>query len=176
MPALSAGLLVYRLTDGVLEVLLVHPGGPFWVHRDDGTWSVPKGEVEGTDDLAGTAAREFAEELGVGPPVGPHIDLGQVTQRGGKRVHVWGVVGDVDVTATRSNTFDVEWPPGSGQIRSFPEIDRAAWFTAPVARRKLVAAQSVFVDRLALALATSDGPVGADSAVGGDGAPPRPEG
>jgi len=120
MPPLSAGLLVHRTTGGVLEVLLVHPGGPLWRNRDDGAWSIPKGEVEGDADLAATADREFAEELGTDPPTGPRIDLGEITQRGGKHVRAWAVAGDLDVTTVRSNTFEIEWPRGSGRIRSFP--------------------------------------------------------
>jgi predicted NUDIX family NTP pyrophosphohydrolase len=153
MPVVSAGLLVHRSTGGgVLEVLLVHPGGPLWSHRDDGAWSIPKGEVEGDGDPAATADREFAEELGSPPPTGPRIDLGSITQRGGKRVRAWAVAGDLDVTAVRSNTFEIEWPRGSGRIRSFPEIDRAAWFTVAAARPKLIEAQGAFLDRLTLAL------------------------
>jgi predicted NUDIX family NTP pyrophosphohydrolase len=152
MPPLSAGLLVHRTTGGVLEVLLVHPGGPLWRNRDDGAWSIPKGEVEGDADLAATADREFAEELGTDPPTGPRIDLGEITQRGGKHVRAWAVAGDLDVTTVRSNTFEIEWPRGSGRIRSFPEIDRAAWFTVAAARSKLLEAQGAFLDRLTQAL------------------------
>jgi predicted NUDIX family NTP pyrophosphohydrolase len=159
VPIVSAGILLYRLTAGretggrVLEVLLVHPGGPFWARKDDGAWSVPKGEVDAGGDAAGTAEREFAEELGTAAPRGLRIDLGEVTQRGGKRVSAWAVHGDLDPTGARSNTFDMEWPRGSGQIRSFPEVDRAAWFTAATAVRKLLEAQRPFVDRLGRALA-----------------------
>jgi predicted NUDIX family NTP pyrophosphohydrolase len=153
MPVVSAGLLVHRTTDaGVLEVLLVHPGGPLWSNRDDGAWSIPKGEVEGDGDPAATADREFTEELGSPPPTGPRIDLGEITQRGGKRVRAWAVAGDLDVTTVRSNTFEMEWPRGSGSIRSFPEIDRAAWCTVAAARLKLIEAQSAFLDRLTPAL------------------------
>ncbi len=153
MPTVSAGLLVHRTTaSGVLEVLLVHPGGPLWRNKDDGAWSIPKGEVEGDGDPAATADREFAEELGSHPPTGPRIDLGQITQRGGKRVRAWAVAGDLDTTTVRSNTFDIEWPRGSGRIRSYPEIDRAAWFTVDGARGKLLEAQCAFLDRLTLAL------------------------
>jgi predicted NUDIX family NTP pyrophosphohydrolase len=155
--ALSAGLLVYRLTDErVLEVLIVHPGGPFWARRDEGAWSLPKGEVEPGGEPAATADREFAEELGTAPPPGPRLDLGEVTQRGGKRVRAWAVAGDLDVSVVHSNSFDIEWPRGSGRIRSFPEVDRAAWFTAAVARRKLVEAQAAFVDRLGRALSEAE--------------------
>jgi predicted NUDIX family NTP pyrophosphohydrolase len=154
MPIVSAGLLVYRVPpDGVLEVLVVHPGGPLWAHRDDGAWSIPKGEIESGDDPAATADREFAEELGMAPPEGRRIDLGQVTQRSGKRVRAWAVAGDLDVTVVHSNTFALEWPRGSGQVRSYPEIDRAAWFTVADARIKLLGAQTPFLDRLVQALA-----------------------
>ncbi|HXQ60133.1 MAG TPA: NUDIX domain-containing protein, partial [Acidimicrobiales bacterium] len=153
MTRVSAGLLVYRIpADGGLEVLIVHPGGPLWVKRDKGAWSIPKGEVEGDDDLVGTADREFAEELGLAPPPGPRLDLGEITQRGGKHVRAWAVAGDLDVTGAQSNLFEMEWPRGSGRIQSFPEVDRASWFSAEEARRKLVETQAVFVDRLARAL------------------------
>lgn len=153
MTRVSAGLLVYRTSaGGGLEVLIVHPGGPLWTTRDDGAWSVPKGEVEGGDDLLATADREFAEELGMAAPPGPRLDLGEIVQRGGKHVRAWAVAGDLDATAARSNLFEMEWPRGSGRIEAFPEVDRAAWFSADEARRKLVATQAVFVDRLAQAL------------------------
>jgi predicted NUDIX family NTP pyrophosphohydrolase len=153
MPKVSAGLLVYRTTDvGTLEMLLVHPGGPLWHRRDDGVWSVPKGEVDGTDEPAATAEREFTEELGLDPPSGPRINLGQVTQRSGKRVLVWAVAGDLDADACRSNTFEMEWPRGSGRVEAFPEVDRAAWFAPEQARRKLNEAQVAFIDRLIEAL------------------------
>jgi len=149
----SAGLLLYRQTvDGVLEVLAVHPGGPFFQTRDDGAWSIPKGEVESDGDVEATAEREFAEELGTPPPPGPRIDLGQITQRGGKRVRAWAVSGDLDPTTVSSNTFELEWPRASGQVVAFPEVDRAAWFTVAEARRKLIEAQTAFLDRLVAAL------------------------
>jgi predicted NUDIX family NTP pyrophosphohydrolase len=153
MTRVSAGLLVYRISEGDLEVLIVHPGGPLWTTRDDGAWSVPKGEVEGEDDWPATADREFAEELGTDPPLGPRLDLGEIVQKGGKHVRAWAVAGDIDADACVSNTFEMEWPRGSGQRQAFPEVDRAAWFTADEARHKLVATQAVFVDRLIAALA-----------------------
>jgi predicted NUDIX family NTP pyrophosphohydrolase len=145
--------------DGVPEVLLVHPGGPFWTNRDSGVWSIPKGEIDDDGDPAATADREFAEELGTTAPSGARIDLGEITQKGGKRVRAWAVAGDLDVRTVRSNTFEIEWPRGSGQVRSFPEIDEAAWFTFAVARAKLVEAQATFLDRLAKALEGDDIPV-----------------
>jgi predicted NUDIX family NTP pyrophosphohydrolase len=157
MPKRSAGLLLYRATpDGVLEVLAVHPGGPLWQNKDEGVWSIPKGEVEGDDDPAATADREFAEELGVPAPAGARIDLGEITQRSGKRVRAWAVAGDLDVTTVESNSFEMEWPRRSGRIGSFPEIDRAAWFDVPTARAKLNEAQGAFLDRLTLALEGGD--------------------
>jgi predicted NUDIX family NTP pyrophosphohydrolase len=153
VPIVSAGLLLYRFTDSaVLEVLIAHPGGPLWSKKDEGSWSIPKGEVEGTDDPAATADREFAEELGSPPPPGPRLDLGQVTQRSGKSVVAWAVAGDLDVTTVVSNTFELEWPRGSGRTQAYPEIDRAAWFTLAEARTKLIEAQTAFLDRLADAL------------------------
>src|ERR1700691_4433654 len=126
MPKLSAGLLVSRTTpDGDIEVLVVHPGGPLWQNKDDGVWSVPKGEVDGDDQPGATAGRESAEELGSEAPSGVRIDLGEITQRSGKRVRAWAVAGDFDVTTTHSNTFEMEWPRGSGQRSSLPEVDRA---------------------------------------------------
>jgi predicted NUDIX family NTP pyrophosphohydrolase len=157
MPKVSAGLLVHRRTDtGDLEVLLVHPGGPLWQSRDDGVWSIPKGEVEKTDDPEATAEREFGEELGMPAPAGERIDLGQITQRSGKLVRAWAVAGDLDAAAARSNTFEMQWPRGSGRMQAFPEIDRAGWFAVADARRKLIEAQVPFLDRLARAL--EDGP------------------
>ncbi len=161
MPKLSAGLLLYRLDPHlVLEVLLAHPGGPLWSRKDDGVWTIPKGEVDGDDDPGATAVREFTEELGTPPPDGDRIDLGQITQKSGKVVRAWALAGDFDVTTTRSNTFEMEWPRRSGLTRSFPEIDRAAWFTTAEARCKLIEAQTPFLDRLELALAGGHGVFG----------------
>jgi predicted NUDIX family NTP pyrophosphohydrolase len=155
MPKISAGLLVHRpRPGGQREVLLVHPGGPFWAKKDDGAWSIPKGEVDppavavASADLVATADREFAEELGQLAPAGDRVALGEVVQAGGKRVVAWAVEGDLDPTAGRSNRFEMEWPPRSGRVESFPEVDRAEWFTTTDARRKLVTAQAELVDRL----------------------------
>jgi predicted NUDIX family NTP pyrophosphohydrolase len=135
--------------DGSLEVLLVHPGGPFWARKDAGAWSIPKGEYGEHDDPALRAEEEFAEELGTRPPAGPRLDLGEVRQAGGKRVRAWAVQGDIDARATTtSNTFETEWPPRSGERRSFPEVDRAEWFSLDDARTKLVAGQVPLLDRL----------------------------
>jgi predicted NUDIX family NTP pyrophosphohydrolase len=152
-PRRSAGLLVYRQADGVLQVLLGHMGGPLWSRRDERAWSIPKGEYLPPEEPLDAARREFAEELGSTPPAGEPILLGEVTQSGGKIVIAWAVAGNLDVTTVRSNTFDMEWPRGSGRVQAFPEIDRAEWFTVDAARHKLVAAQVDFLDRLVLALA-----------------------
>jgi predicted NUDIX family NTP pyrophosphohydrolase len=152
MPAVSAALLLHRSVAGALEVLLVHPGGPFWQHRDLGAWSIPKGEVGDGEDLLAAARREFHEETGFSPE-GDAIPLGQVRQAGGKVVHAWAVAGDVDPRALRSNTFEMEWPKGSGRVQSFPEVDRAAWFDLAEARRRILPAQAKFLDALVAALA-----------------------
>ncbi|MGH3947715.1 MAG: NUDIX domain-containing protein [Pseudonocardiaceae bacterium] len=145
----SAGILMYRWTDGHIEVLLGHMGGPFWMRKDTGAWSVPKGEYEPDEDPEAAARREFQEELGLAPPAGEFIALGTVRQSGGKVVTVWAVEGDLDPHLVVPGTFELEWPKGSGRIREFPEIDRVAWFNLPQAREKVVAKQRVFLDRLA---------------------------
>lgn len=172
----SAGLLPFRqrVHGGApsLEVLLVHPGGPFWARKDLGAWSVAKGELDdpGETDPRAAAAREFAEELGVAaPPQGDWIELGEVRQRGGKRVRAWAVEADVDVTTVRSNTFELEWPPRTGVVRTFPEVDRAAWFDVPEARRRLLAAQVPFLDRLLAALGEGAPRTGAPAEAPPDG-------
>jgi predicted NUDIX family NTP pyrophosphohydrolase len=149
MPAHSAGLLLFRRREG-LEVLLVHPGGPFWAGRDDGAWSVPKGEYDpGAEDALGAARREFAEETGHEAPAGPPLDLGEITQGRGKVVRAWAVEGDLDAGSVRSNTFPLEWPPRSGTVREFPEVDRAEWFGPAAAAVKILPAQRPFLERLA---------------------------
>jgi len=149
---LSAGLLLYRRgnqdDEVVLEVLLGHMGGPFWARKDDAAWSIPKGEYGAGEDPFAAAKREFEEELGSAPPLAVYRDLGSVTQPGGKLVTAWAAEADFDATGAVSNTFDLEWPPRSGQRRSFPEIDEAGWFTAEVARVKLVKGQRPLIDRL----------------------------
>ncbi len=145
----SAGLLLYRLgADGAIEVLVAHPGGPFWAHKDDGAWSIPKGEQLDGEDPWVAARREFVEEIGLDPPDGERADLGVVRQAGGKAVTVFAVRGDLDVTDARSNTFELEWPPRSGTLRQFPEVDRVGWFTVAQARIKLLAGQRPVLDRL----------------------------
>ena len=145
----SAGILLYRLRDGATEVLLVHPGGPYWAKRDHGAWSIPKGEYEDGEDGRACALREFAEELGSEPPDGELTELGHVRQKGGKVVTAWALEGDADAEAIRSNTFTIEWPPRSGKQQAFPEIDRAAWFSLAEARERILEAQAPFLDRLA---------------------------
>jgi predicted NUDIX family NTP pyrophosphohydrolase len=145
MPKRSAGILLHRRG----EVLLVHPGGPFWAKRDEGVWSIPKGEYEDGEDPLAAARREFAEELGSALPDDAQLrPLGEVRQKNGKRVLAWAAEGDLDASAVRSNTFEMEWPPRSGRTQAFPEIDRAEWFPLARARVKLVPAQAAFVDRL----------------------------
>jgi predicted NUDIX family NTP pyrophosphohydrolase len=150
MPKRSAGLLAYRRTDDGVEVLLVHPGGPYWRRKDEAAWSIPKGEIDGLDeDPLEVAVREFGEELGVDPPdVDDAADLGDVRQPGGKVVRAWAIEGAVDVSDVRSNTFEMEWPPRSGRTQEFPEVDRAEWFGPEEARRKILRGQAPFLDRL----------------------------
>jgi predicted NUDIX family NTP pyrophosphohydrolase len=146
---LSAGLLLWRRRDGEVEVLLGHPGGPFYAKKDDGVWTVPKGEYGLDEDPLAAAYREFTEELGVAPPEGEAIPLGLAPQSGGKTNTVWALEADLDVSVVHSNTFALEWPPRSGLQEVFPEIDRAEWFDLPTARTKLRPAQVPFLDRLA---------------------------
>jgi predicted NUDIX family NTP pyrophosphohydrolase len=151
----SAGILLYRRRAEVVEVLLAHPGGPIWVNRDDGAWSLPKGEADDAEDYLEVARREFEEEIGVPPRCDEPEPLGSVTQKSGKVVFGWACRGDVDPNRQRSNTFSMEWPPRSGRIQEFPEVDRVEWFPPETARRKLNPAQAVFVDRLLELLAES---------------------
>jgi predicted NUDIX family NTP pyrophosphohydrolase len=136
------------MRDGRTEVLLVHPGGPFWKRRDEGAWSIPKGEIEAREAPQDVARREFQEELGRQAPDGDFKSLGSIRQASGKVVHAWAVAGDVDVDDVHSTTFDLEWPPRSGKMQAFPEVDRAAWFDLEGARRKILPSQATFIDRL----------------------------
>ena len=144
----SAGLLLYRERNGRPEVLLVHPGGPFWQRKDDGAWSIAKGEIGATENPVDVARREFREELGAQAPDGEWLALGTVRQAGGKLVHAWAAAGELDPSRITSMRFEMEWPPRSGRKQSFPEVDRAAWFDFDEARRKILPAQQVFIDRL----------------------------
>jgi len=147
MATKSAGILMYRRGDAGIDVLLVHPGGPFWRNRDLGAWSIPKGELDDGEDSEAAARREFKEELGIAA-VGPLRPLGRVRQRAGKTVQAYALEGNLDVGGMRSNNVAVEWPPRSGRTMHVPEIDRAAWFVIPLAREKILAGQRPFLDRL----------------------------
>ena len=154
MPRLSAGLLLYRFTDEAqTEILLVHPGGPFWAKKDDHVWSIPKGEYDVGEEALDAAEREFEEELGQPAPTGARIDLGELDQSSAKRVHAWAIAANFDSENIVSNTFEMEWPPKSGMVVEFPEVDRAAWFTIPEAQTKLLPGQVGFLDRLSAAIA-----------------------
>ena len=143
----AAGLLLFRRAVGALEVLLVHPGGPLWARKDDGAWSIPKGEVEPDEDALAAARREVEEETGARPS-GTFIALSPVRQTGGKIVHVWAIESDFDPASLKSNLFEMEWPPKSGNRRSFPEVDRAAWFDLETAGRKILPSQAVVLQHL----------------------------
>jgi predicted NUDIX family NTP pyrophosphohydrolase len=147
MPKTSAGILLYKRKDNELQVFLVHPGGPFFAKKDEGAWSVPKGEIDEGEDALAAARREFVEETGCGLE-GKFVPLSPVTQKGGKIVLAWAVEGDCDADAIRSNTFTLEWPPKSGRVRDFPEVDRAGWFTVDEAKTKINPAQATLVDEL----------------------------
>jgi predicted NUDIX family NTP pyrophosphohydrolase len=147
MAKLSAGLLLFRRIDRQLEVFLVHPGGPFWARKDDGAWSLPKGEYGQEEDALLAARREFHEETGISVD-GEFLPLGEIKQPGGKLVTAWAMEGEIDSNAVKSNLFSMEWPPKSGKTQQFPEVDRAAWFPASIARVKLLKAQVAFIDRL----------------------------
>lgn len=156
MPKLSAGLLLYRGEGPGLEVLIGHPGGPFWARKDEGAWSIPKGEYTEGEDPWAAAQREFTEEIGLPPPEGPRIDLGPLRQPGGKIVTAFAVRGDLDVSAAVSNTFTLEWPPRSGRLSEFPELDRVAWFALEAARAKLLTGQRPLLDHLVRAVGGPD--------------------
>lgn len=158
MPAVSAGILLFRRAPSGPEVLLAHPGGPFWARQDAGAWSVPKGIAEDGEALEAVAAREFAEETGFDltgvarDPVAPLLDLGEVSLRSGKVIRAWAVEGDLDPAEAVSNEVEIEWPPRSGRRLTIPEVDRVAWFGLGEARRRAHPVQAAFVDRLEAAL------------------------
>ena len=147
-PKRSAGILVYRLRGTSLELLLVHPGGPFWAKKDDGAWFIPKGEINPDEEPRAAAYREFHEELGFPAPLGEPLDLGTVNNKGGKVIVAWALAGDLDLSGFRSNTFQLEWPPRSGKQAEFPEVDRARYFTVEEALIKMHEAQLPLVERL----------------------------
>jgi predicted NUDIX family NTP pyrophosphohydrolase len=153
MPKRSAGILLYRLSAGLLEVLLVHPGGPFWAKKDDGAWSIPKGEFPEDEDPLEAAKREFQEETGSSVP-GTCLPLRPLKQPSGKIVHAWMAQGDLDPRDLKSNTFSMEWPPGSGKFQDFPEVDRAEWFSVEAAKLKMLKGQVPFLAQLQAALPT----------------------
>jgi len=157
MPKSSAGLLMFRRPNGALQILLAHPGGPFWAKKDDGAWTVPKGEYESSEDPLEAAKREFAEETGF-VPKGPFLPLGSLKQPSGKVVSVWAFESDCDPSTLASNTFELEWPPKSGRKASFPEIDRVAWFGIAEARAKLLKGQGGFLHALEKFLSASPSP------------------
>jgi predicted NUDIX family NTP pyrophosphohydrolase len=151
--AISAGILLFRRRDGALEVFLAHPGGPFWSKRDAGAWTIPKGAVDEGEDLLDAARRELREETGLAPS-GPFIPLGSIKQRAGKTVHAWACEGDADPSAVTSNDTQIEWPRGSGQWHTYPEVDRCQWFSLAEAGRKMNPAQAELLERLQLAVST----------------------
>ena len=153
MPKISAGLLPYRRREGGLEVFLVHPGGPFWSKKDEHAWSVAKGEVGPEEDLLEAATREFGEETGI-TLAGPFVPLAPVRQAGGKWVTVWATETDIDPSGIRSNSFPLEWPPRSGRVQQFPEVDRAAWFDVAEARGKIHKGQLALLAELELKIGT----------------------
>jgi predicted NUDIX family NTP pyrophosphohydrolase len=148
VPRTSAGILLHRRGEAGPEVLLVHPGGPFWARKDEGSWSIPKGEYSEAEDARTCALREFEEETGTRLGGDGLVELGEVRQKAGKVVTAWACEGDLDADAITSNTFAMEWPRGSGRMQEFPEIDRAAWFPVDEARRRILPAQAPFLDRL----------------------------
>jgi predicted NUDIX family NTP pyrophosphohydrolase len=156
MPKTSAGILMYRNRKGAVEVFLVHPGGPFFKKKDLGAWSIPKGEIDEGEDPLGAAKREFQEETGCGA-AGSFLSLSSVKQKSGKIVVCWAVAGDCDADSIKSNMFSLEWPPQSGRMQEFPEVDRAAWFTIPEAKQKINPAQAALLDELMSKILTGSG-------------------
>jgi predicted NUDIX family NTP pyrophosphohydrolase len=153
MSKVSAGLIMYRFRAGELEVLLVHPGGPYWKNKDEGAWTIPKGEVEGDEELLAVALREFTEETGLVPRP-PYTPLTPIKQRAGKAVHAWAFEGDCDPAAIRSNMFSMQWPPRSGKTATFPEVDRASFYSVPDAKQKINPAQAALLDELERVIGT----------------------
>ena len=153
----SAGLLLYRKArDGsAIEVLLAHPGGPFWRNKDEGAWTIPKGEFADDENPLAAARREFEEELGAQPPTGEYLQLKPIKQKNGKLVHAWAIESDFDPSKSVSNTFEMEWPPRSGRTQTFPEVDRAEWFSPEVAKQKMLFGQSALVDELLMLIEAS---------------------
>lgn len=147
---------MYRRSEDGVQLLLVHPGGPFWARKDAGAWSIPKGEYDDSEDAFAVAKREFAEELGGAPPDGQYFDLGELTQPSRKVVAAWAVEGDFDVATLKSNTFALEWPPKTGRKVDFPEVDRAEWFDTAAARQKILPGQRDFIDRLLARIQSAD--------------------
>ena len=143
----SAGILLYRIKNKDLEVFLVHPGGPFWAKKDEGAWSIPKGEFEDEEDPLAAAKREFEEETGINIS-GKFVALNPIKQKSGKKVYAWAVEGDIDATQIKSNDFEIEWPPRSGKMKSFPEIDKAAWFNLTEAKKKIIGGQAGLIKQL----------------------------
>src|SRR5687767_5569992 len=143
----SAGILLYKVEDDLLKIFLVHPGGPFWAKKDNGAWTIPKGEFDDNEDPLNAAKREFEEETGT-KLSGKFIALNPVKQKSGKTVYAWALEGDIDPAKIKSNEFEIEWPPGSGKMKSFPEIDKAAWFEANEATKKIIEAQSSLIHQL----------------------------
>jgi predicted NUDIX family NTP pyrophosphohydrolase len=156
MPKISAGLLMYHIANEQVEVLLVHPGGPYWQRKDDGAWTIPRGQIEAGEEYLAAAIREFAEETGW-QPKGPFLPLGETRQRSGKTVYAWGFRGSGDPAAISSNLFEIEWPPYSGRRQQFPEIDRAGFFPIAEAQRKILASELPFLARLAEQLKQPNG-------------------
>jgi predicted NUDIX family NTP pyrophosphohydrolase len=150
MPRESAGLLPFRERNDSIEVFLVHPGGPFWAKRSEGAWSIPKGELSPGESPTVVALREFEEETGMRPSSNELMPLGSVRQAGGKVVHGWAIKGDFEIDRLRSNTFEMEWPPRSGKVRTFPEVDRAAWFDIDTARQMIIPGQRPLIERLVM--------------------------
>jgi predicted NUDIX family NTP pyrophosphohydrolase len=158
MPKKSAGLLMYRRRNGVLEVFLIHPGGPFWKHKDVGAWAIPKGQYPPEEDALAAARREFQEETGFTAPHDGFQELAPIRQAGGKQVRAWAFEGDADATKVKSNLCEQEWPPRSGRKQSFPEVDRAAWYALPEAKRKILPSQLNLLEQLERLLAGKTGP------------------